>query len=222
MRIDIVTLFPGMFQGPFSQSMIERARKKGLVQIHFVNPRDFSSDKHRKVDDRPYGGGPGMLLQAEPLVRAIKSVRRRDSTVIYLSPQGAVFNQATAESLALEKHLILISGHYEGVDARILRYVDKEISIGDYVLTGGEIPSMAVADALIRLIPGALGNSEGARAESLRDGLLEFPQYTRPAVWKGRRVPKILLSGNHQAIESWRKEKARAVTRRKRPDLLAA
>ncbi|OGS05585.1 MAG: tRNA (guanosine(37)-N1)-methyltransferase TrmD [Elusimicrobia bacterium RIFCSPLOWO2_12_FULL_59_9] len=222
MRIDIVTLFPGMFQGPFSQSMIERARKKGLVQIHFVNPRDFSSDKHRKVDDRPYGGGPGMLLQAEPLVRAIESVRRRDSTVIFLSPQGAVFNQATAESLALEKHLILVSGHYEGVDARVLRYVDKEISIGDYVLTGGEIPSMVVVDALIRLIPGALGNLEGARAESLRDGLLEFPQYTRPAVWKGRRVPKILLSGNHQAIESWRKKRARTVTRRKRPDLLAA
>ena len=220
LRIDVVTLFPAMFAGPLSESILKRARAKGLLSVGFVNPRDFTEDRHRTVDDRPYGGGAGMGMMAEPLTRAIDQVRRRGSLVILMSPQGPRFDQALAQRLSRRRHLVLVCGHYEGIDERALASVDMELSLGDFVMTGGEIPALAVADAVARLVPGVLAKEESAARESFCAGLLDFPQYTRPRVWRRRKVPEDLLSGDHRRIAAWRARAALAATRRKRPDLL--
>jgi tRNA (guanine37-N1)-methyltransferase len=219
-RIDFVTLFPGMFPSVMDASMMARAQEKGLVSWGCVNPRDFTTDKHHKVDDRPFGGGPGMLMMAEPLEKAIKSVKKKNSKVILLSPQGKTFDHKAAKRFSREEHLILVCGHYEGIDERLMPLIDEEISVGDYVLTGGELPSMLVADAVARLVPGVLKKEDAAVSESFSGGLLDFPQYTRPRVWKGREVPEVLFSGDHAKIAEWRLNAARKATKKKRPDLL--
>jgi tRNA (guanine37-N1)-methyltransferase len=223
MRISILTLFPDMMEAVLGESIIGRARKKGLVTINCINIRDFSTDKHRRVDDYPYGGGCGMVMQAEPIYRAYQSLLREGEEkpfVIYLSPQGKVFCQQMALRLSKKEHLVLLCGHYEGVDERIIEeIVDMELSIGDYVLTGGEIPAMAVCDSVCRLVPGVLASDEAYMEESHAKGLLEYPQYTRPPEFMGRKVPEVLLSGHHANIQAWRKEQSIARTRAKRPDL---
>jgi len=221
LRIDFVTLFPDMFAPVMDASILGRARSRGLVEWGCVNPRDFSEDKHRKVDDRPFGGGPGMIMRVEPLEKAVKSVKTRGSKVVFLTPQGARFDDAKASELAKEKHLVLVCGRYEGVDERALELFDEELSIGDYVLTGGELPAMVVADAVVRKRPGVLKKEDAAASESFATGLLDFPQYTRPRVWRGREVPEVLFSGDHKKIAAWRQKAARAATKRKRPDLLS-
>jgi len=221
-KIDFVTLFPGMFPSVMDASMMARAQEKGLVSWGCVNPRDFTEDKHHKVDDRPFGGGPGMLMMAEPLEKAIKSVKKKGTKVIFLSPQGKTFDAKTASRLSKEKHLVLVCGHYEGVDERTMELFDEELSVGNYVLTGGELPAMLVADAVARLVPGVLKKEDAAVSESFTNGLLDFPQYTRPRVWRGREVPEILFSGDHAKIAEWRRTAAKAATKRKRPDLLRA
>ncbi len=234
MKIDILTLFPEMFKGPFDTSMLKKARDKALVEINIHNLRDWSKDLHKTVDDRPYGGGPGMILKVDVIDRAISSLKGKKSTllargpkgpktkVILLDAKGKRFTQAIAKSLARSKHLILIAGHYEGVDYRVHKYLaDEIISIGDYVLTGGEIPAMVIVDSVVRLIPGVLGAEEGLKEEShSKPNYLEYPQFTRPENYKGWKVPEILLSGNHAEIEKWRKKKALELTTKKRPDLL--
>ena len=220
MRIDFVTLFPGMFPSVMDASMMARAQEKGLVSWGCVNPRDFAQDKHKKVDDRPFGGGPGMLMMAEPLAQAIKSIKTKNSKTILLSPQGKTFNDKTAKLLSKEEHLIFVCGHYEGLDERTASLFDEEISIGDFVLTGGELPAMLVADAVARLVPGVLKKEDATVSESFAGGLLDFPQYTRPRVWRGREVPEVLFSGNHAKIAEWRRNAAAKATKRKRPDLL--
>lgn len=209
MRISILTLFPEMFIGPFNQSIIKKAQEKNLVEINLVNIRDFATDTHKTVDDRPYGGGVGMILKVDILQKALSSQGKGHR--ILLSPKGKRYTQVDAKRLSREKHLILICGHYEGVDARIENYVDEIISIGDYVLTGGEIPAMAVTDAVTRLIPGVL-KKEATQNESFQQALLEYPQYTRPEAFRGQKVPEILLSGNHAQIANWRKAQQRKVT----------
>ena len=221
MRIDFVTLFPEMFAPVMDASILGRAQEKGLLEWGCVNPRDFSEDKHRKVDDRPFGGGPGMVLMAEPLEKAVKSVKKKGTRVIFLSPQGEKFTDRKASQLAKNKHLVLVCGRYEGVDERALELFDEELSIGDYVLTGGELPSMVIADAVARKLPGVLKKEDAAESESFVSGLLDFPQYTRPRVWRGREVPEILFSGDHKKIAAWRQTAARAATKRKRPDLMS-
>jgi tRNA (guanine37-N1)-methyltransferase len=221
MRIDFVTLFPDMFAPVMDASILGRAKEKGLVDWGCVNPRDFSEDKHRKVDDRPFGGGPGMVMMVEPLEKAVKSVKKRNSKTIFLSPQGEKFTDIKASQLAKEKHLVLVCGRYEGIDERALDLFDEELSIGDYVLTGGELPAMVVADAVVRKIPGVLKKEDAASSESFVNSLLDFPQYTRPRVWRGREVPEILFSGDHKRIAEWRQKAARAATKRKRPDLMS-
>lgn len=216
-----MTLFPEMFAPVMDASILGRAQDKGLVEWGCVNPRDFSEDKHRKVDDRPFGGGPGMVMMVEPLEKAVKSVKKRGSKVVFLTPQGEPFTDAKASKLAKEKHLVLVCGRYEGVDERALELFDEELSIGDYVLTGGELPAMVVADAVTRKLPGALKKEEAAESESFATGLLDFPQYTRPRVWRGREVPEVLFSGDHKRIAEWRRKAAHAATKRKRPDLLS-
>jgi tRNA (guanine37-N1)-methyltransferase len=220
-RIDFVTLFPDMFAPIMDASILGRAQEKGLLEWGCVNPRDFSDDKHRKVDDRPFGGGPGMVMMVEPLEKAVKSVKNKNSKVIFLSPQGEAFTDRKASQLAKDKHLVLVCGRYEGVDERALELFDEELSIGDYVLTGGELPAMAVADAVARKIPGVLKKEDAAESESFVTGLLDFPQYTRPRVWRGREVPEILFSGDHKKIAAWRLSAAKAATKRKRPDLMS-
>ncbi|MBI2387419.1 MAG: tRNA (guanosine(37)-N1)-methyltransferase TrmD [Elusimicrobia bacterium] len=220
MRIDFVTLFPGMFPSVMDASMMARAQEKGLVTWGCVNPRDFTTDKHHKVDDRPFGGGPGMLMMAEPLEKAIKSIKTKNSKIVLLSPQGKTFNDKTALRFSREEHLILVCGHYEGIDERLMPLFHEEVSVGDYVLTGGELPSMLVADAVARLVPGVLKKEDAAVSESFTDGLLDFPQYTRPRVWKGREVPEVLFSGDHAKIAQWRRDAAAKATKRKRPDLI--
>lgn len=221
MKIDIVTLFKPMFDGPLSLSIVGRAREQGLLQLGFVNPRDFARGSRRKVDDRPYGGGAGMVMMAEPLDAAIRSLVRRGSRVIGLTAQGARFNSKTARRLSKEKHLILVCGHYEGMDERLAAEFDEEISIGDFILTGGELPAMVIVDALTRLLPGVL-----AEGSALADSFLttpprlEHPQYTRPRVWKRRKVPSVLLSGDHDKISRWRAKASLERTKRRRPDLL--
>jgi len=209
-----------MFPSVMDASMMARAQEKGLVSWGCVNPRDFTQDKHHKVDDRPFGGGPGMLMMAEPLDKAIKSIKKKGSKTILLSPQGKTFNDKTALRLSREKHLILVCGHYEGIDERLDGLFDEEISVGDYILTGGELPAMLVADAVARLVPGVLKKEDATASESFTGGLLDFPQYTRPRVWRGREVPEILFSGDHAKIAEWRRTAARKATKRKRPDLL--
>ncbi|MBI3566080.1 MAG: tRNA (guanosine(37)-N1)-methyltransferase TrmD [Elusimicrobia bacterium] len=221
MRIDFVTLFPDMFAPVMDASILGRARDKGLVEWGCVNPRDFSEDKHRKVDDRPFGGGPGMVMMVEPLEKAVASVRKKGSKVIFLTPQGERFDDKKASALTKEEHLVLVCGHYEGVDERALELFDEELSVGDYVLTGGELPAMVVADAVVRKLPGVLKKEDAAESESFATGLLDFPQYTRPRVWRGREVPEVLFSGDHEKIAEWRRKAAAAATKRKRPDLLS-
>ncbi|MFP4187320.1 MAG: tRNA (guanosine(37)-N1)-methyltransferase TrmD [Acholeplasmataceae bacterium] len=219
MTIDIVTIFPDFFKPFVETSMIRKAQEKGYVTIRLHDLRDYSKDRHRKVDDTPYGGGAGMVLTFQPLYDAIMDLKSEKSRVILLTPQGRLFDQRQATELAGLEHVILIAGHYEGFDARIEDYVDLELSIGNFVLTGGEIPAMAVADAIIRLVPGVL-HEESATTDSLQQGLLKHPQYTKPASYLGHDVPDVLLSGNHGLIEAWRKRKSVERTLKKRPDLL--
>ena len=220
MRIDIVTLFPDVFFGPFANSIIGRAIKDGIISIGTVNPRDFTEDKHRTVDDTPYGGGPGMLMMADPLFSAIESCKKECSCVILTSPKGEKFSQKMAKELSREKHLVVVCGHYEGIDERVReRLIDREISIGDYVLTSGNIPAMVIVDGVVRLLPGVLGDDASSEEESFSNNLLEYPQYTRPVEYRGMKVPDILLSGNHKLIKEWRREQSIKATKKKRPDL---
>ena len=223
LRFDIITIFPEMFDPILNESILKRAQEKKRVTIHVHDLRDYTEDKkHRKVDDRPFGGGPGMLLMPQPLFDAIKAIKgRRKAHVIYTSPSGIPFSQFHAKTLTKAKNLIIICGHYEGIDERVRELlVDEEISVGDYVLTGGEIPAMLIVDAVTRLVPGVLGKEESLLHESFEGNLLEGPQYTRPANFRGIKVPDVLLSGNHKTIELWRNTKALAKTKTVRPDLL--
>ncbi len=221
MKIDILSLFPEYFEGPFKVSMIKRAIERGLIEIQLTNIRDFGEGKHRKVDDRPYGGGPGMVLMPGPTSKAIRNVRREDSHVIYLSPQGKLLDAATCERLAKKPHLVLVCGHYEGLDERVIeKEIDEEISIGDYVLTNGCLASIVLVDATVRFIPEVLGHEEATRYESFQQGILEGPAYTRPDEFEGLLVPEILQSGHHSEIEKWRSGKGLEKTKRVRPDLL--
>jgi tRNA (guanine37-N1)-methyltransferase len=220
-RIDILTLFPGMFVGPLDESIVGRARETGSLDLRVINIREFATDRHRTVDDTPYGGGPGMVMKPGPLFAAVEAVRGRDSRVILLSPQGRVFKQPLAAELSELSHLVLVCGHYEGVDERVRQHLaDDELSIGDYVLTGGELAALVVVDAVTRLLPGALGADASTIEESHSAGLLEYPHYTRPAEFRGWRVPDVLLSGNHAEIARWRRRQALERTRDRRPDLL--
>ncbi|MFM8683200.1 MAG: tRNA (guanosine(37)-N1)-methyltransferase TrmD [Chthoniobacterales bacterium] len=220
MQIDILTLFPAMGEGILGESMLRLAREKGLAEIRMRNLRDWAPGKHHVTDEPPYGGGAGMVMKVEPIALALDELRRPESRVILLSAQGKRFDQKTARRLAAEKHLIMVSGHYEGVDQRVADHlVDEEMSIGDYILTNGTLSALVVADAVVRLLPGVLGDAESAADESFSHGLLEYPHYTRPAEFRGWKVPDILLGGNHGAIETWRREQARERTRTKRPDL---
>lgn len=221
MRIDILTLFPDMFRGAFDESIVKRAREKGAVEILLHNIRDYTHDRHRKADDRPFGGGPGMVLKPEPVFECIESIGAPPGSLIYLTPQGDRFSQSKANELAQRERLVLLCGHYEEIDERIrTALVAEEISIGDYVLSNGEMPAMVVVDCVVRLIPGVLGDDESAQAESFTSGILDYPQYTRPAEFRGMKVPEILLSGNHQEIQKWRERKALERTENVRPDLL--
>ena len=219
---DIITIFPDMFEGILADSILKRAQEKKKVGFHIHDLRTYTADKkHRKVDDRPFGGGPGMVMMAQPLFDAVKKIKgKRRAKVIYMSPSGKTFTQAHAKRLAKAKNLIIICGHYEGIDERVrAKLVDEEISIGDYVLTGGEVPAMVVADAITRLVPGVVGKQASLESESFEDGLLEYPHYTRPANFRGAKVPDVLLSGNHKAIKAWRKQQAVLKTKKVRPDL---
>jgi tRNA (guanine37-N1)-methyltransferase len=221
MKIDVLTLFPAMFAGPLDESIVKRARQVGLLDLNIHNLRDYAHDRHKTVDDRPFGGGPGMLLKPEPIFEAVETLAREGTRVILLSPAGRVFNQAIARELALLDDLLLVSGHYEGFDERVREQVaDDELSIGDFVLTNGALPAMMIIDAVTRLLPGALGDDESAHEESFSHGLLEYPQYTRPAEFRGMKVPEVLLSGHHAEIAKWRTEQSRRRTAERRPDLL--
>jgi tRNA (guanine37-N1)-methyltransferase len=221
MKIDVLTLFPGMFAGPLDESIVKRAREAGLLDLKIHNLRDYAHDRHKTVDDRPFGGGPGMLLKPEPIFEAVESLAGSNTRVILLSPSGRTFTQAIAGELAQLEHLLLVSGHYEGFDERVRGHLaHEELSIGDYVLTNGALPVMVVVDSVTRLLPGALGDLESANDESFSHGLLEYPQYTRPAEFRGMKVPEVLLSGNHAEIARWRGEQARLRTQERRPDLL--
>lgn len=224
MKFDILTLFPGMFDSPFGESIIRRAVERGLVDIRLHNIRDYAVDRHRTADDSPYGGGAGMVMKPEPLAACIERVKaeRPEARVIMTSPQGRLFSQPLAEELARERELVIICGRYEGIDERVRElFVDEEISLGDYVLTGGEIAAMVIVDAVTRLVPGVLGSDESAADDSFSDGLLEYPQYTRPPEFRGLAVPETLLSGNHLEIARWRRRMALRRTMERRPDLLA-
>jgi len=232
MIIDILTLFPKMFENILGESMLKIAQKKGLVKINVLNLRDWTSDAHRTADDKPFGGGPGMVMKVEPVYRALKDLKalrctqyavrstKERAKIILLTPQGKKFDQKAAKKLAKLKRLVLICGHYEGVDERVRELADEEVSIGDYVLTCGELPALVMVDAIVRLIPGVLGHSGSVSQESFENSLLEYPQYTRPAEFKGMKVPKVLLSGNHKNIERWRSDEALKRTLKRRPDLV--
>jgi tRNA (guanine37-N1)-methyltransferase len=224
MKIDVLTLFPAMFAGPLDESIIQRARRAGLLDLKIHNLRDWTHDRHRTVDDRPFGGGPGMLLKPEPLFEAIESLKREKTRVILMSPAGRPFNQAIARELAQQEDLLLVTGHYEGFDERVREALgDDELSIGDYVLTNGALPAMVVIDAVTRLLPGVLGDDESSHDESFSHpefAGLEYPQYTRPAEFRGMKVPDVLISGNHAEIEKWRREQGKLRTKKRRPDLL--
>src|SRR5512136_1457222 len=224
MRFDILTLFPNMFSSPLRESILGKAIERGLIQIQTINIRDFTLDKHQVVDDTPYGGGQGMVMKVEPVARAIESVKSQNSPAwtVYLTPQGTPFNQDLARRLSTQPHLVLLCGRYEGVDERVRDLlVDEEISIGDYVLTGGELAAMVLIDAVSRFIPGVLGSDRSAEEDSFFNSLLEYPQYTRPYHFRGSEVPQVLLSGNHSAVSLWRKREALKRTADRRPDLLA-
>ena len=219
MKFDVLTLFPEMFD-ILNQSIIGKAIEKELININLINIRDFSKDKHKKVDDTPYGGGAGMIMKPDVVYDAYKSVQDKNAKVIYMSPQGKTLNQKKVEELSRESHLIILCGHYEGIDQRVLdKIVDEEISIGDYVLTGGEIPAMVLIDSVSRYIDGVI-KKDSIEEETFSNGLLEYPQYTRPEVFEGIKVPEVLLSGHHENINKWRKEKSLEITKKKRPDLL--
>jgi len=224
MRIDILCLFPEMFASPLDQSIVKRAREQGFVDIVIHNIRDYTYDKHHTADDYPYGGGPGMVLKPEPIFEAVEAIKQEmggSVPVILLSPQGRLFSQSVAQELALQPHLVLICGHYEGLDERVCEHLaTDEISIGDYVLSGGELAALVVVDAIVRLIPGVLGSQDSASNDSHSDGLLEYPQYTRPQVYRGWSVPAVLVSGNHAEIAQWRRRQAILRTAKRRPDLL--
>jgi len=219
MKFDVLTLFPQMFTS-LKQSIIGKAIEKEQIAINLINIRDFSENKHKKVDDTPYGGGAGMVMMPDVVYRAYQSIKKEKAKVIYMSPQGKTLNQQMVEKLSQENHLILLCGHYEGIDQRVIdKIVDEEISIGDYVLTGGEIPAMVLIDSVSRYVKGVL-KEDAIQEESFSNGLLEYPQYTRPEIFEGIAVPEILLSGHHEKIEKWRKEQSFAITKKKRPDLL--
>ena len=225
MLIDIITLFPEMFAGVFGESIIKRAVEKNILEIRFTQLRDFAFDKHRQVDDSPFGGGAGMVLKPEPVYRAVRDVLKKSDEnfsrkIIITDPGGKVFTQAKAKELAALDQIIFVCGHYEGFDARIYDLADELISIGDYVLTGGELPAMVIVDAVARMLPNVLGSAESATTDSFFDGLLGFPQYTRPREFEGKIVPEVLLSGNHAQIKKWREEQALNLTRTRRPDLI--
>ena len=225
MRIDILTLFPAMFEGPFSESILKRSIEQGILDIHLTNFRNFAYDKHRQVDDSPFGGGSGMVLKPEPLFRAVQHVKTQSAAqkkrVVLLSPNGVTFTQNKAKELSEYEQLILICGHYEGFDARIEKNLaDEAVSIGDYVLTGGELPAMVMVDTIARMLPGVLGSAESAVTDSFYESILEFPQYTRPRSFLGMDVPEVLFSGDHAKIASWRKQQALLQTVKNRPDLL--
>jgi tRNA (guanine37-N1)-methyltransferase len=223
MKFEILTIFPGMFRGPMDESILKRAREKKLVEVVVHDLRRWTHDKHHMTDDRPFGGGPGMLMKPEPIFEAVEDLKRdaTDARVVLLTPQGRRLDQQLAQELAGCKRLILICGHYEGVDERVREaLVDDEISIGDYVLTNGALAAMVVVDAVARLVPGVLGHADSARDESFTSGWLEYPQYTRPAEFRGMKVPDVLLSGDHAAVARWRAEQSRRRTRERRPDLL--
>lgn len=219
MKFDVLTLFPEMFNC-LNESILGRAIEKDLININLINIRDFSKDKHKKVDDTPYGGGAGMVMMPDVVDRAYNSIKDKNAKVIYMSPQGKTLDQKKVEELSKEEHLVILCGHYEGIDQRVIdKIVDEEISIGDYVLTGGELPAMVLIDSVSRYVEGVL-KEESIKEESFSEGLLEYPQYTRPENFDGVKVPEILLSGNHQEIAKWRKEKSLEITKKKRPDLL--
>ena len=233
MRIDVLTIFPKMFDAVMGESIIKRAKEKGVVEINVIDLRLFSKDKHRKVDDNPFGGGPGMVMNAEPFFEAVNYVRRKTkdirikTRIALLSPKGRRFDQALAVKLSKYEHVVLLCGHYEGIDERVTKHLaDEEISIGDFVLTGGELPAMVIIDSVVRLLPGALGDENSCKDESFSVGdrhacpLLEYPHYTRPADYNGMKVPDVLLSGDHEKIKEWRKKEAVKITKNKRPDLL--
>ena len=221
MEIDILTLFPRIFEGPFDESILKRACDHKLVIVHVHNLRDFTHDKHHVVDDKPYGGGPGMLMKPEPIFEAVEKFRRDDSCIVLMTPQGAPLTQSRAQEFSRKTHLIIICGHYEGVDERVREaLVDEEVSIGDYVLTNGALAAAVFVDAVVRLLPGVLGDEQSADDDSFASGLLEGPQYTRPPEFRGMQVPEVLLNGNHEAIAQCRAEWARKRTKERRPDLL--
>jgi tRNA (guanine37-N1)-methyltransferase len=221
MKIDVLTLFPAMFAGPLDESIIKRARQAGLLELQLWNLRDWAHDRHKTVDDRPFGGGPGMLLKPEPIFEAVEQLATEKTHVVLMSPSGRAFSQAIAREMMRHEHLLLVTGHYEGFDERIRKHLaDDELSIGDYVLTNGALPAMVVIDTVARLIPGVLGHDESAAEESFSTGLLEYPHFTRPAEFRGMKVPDVLLSGNHAEIAKWRGEQAHLRTQERRPDLL--
>ena len=223
MKIDVLTLFPGMFVGPLDESIICRARKAGLLDLNIHNLRNYAHDRHKTVDDRPFGGGPGMLLKPEPIFEAVEALAGEKTRVVLLSPSGRTFDQAAARELAGCEHLLLVTGAYEGFDERVrLELADDELSIGDYILTNGALPAMVIIDAVVRLIPGALGDDASPHDESFSHGLLEYPQYTRPAEFRGMKVPEVLTSGNHAEIAQWRAQQAKLRTQERRPDLLGS
>ena len=222
MRFDIITIFPEMFGNVFSAGVLKKALDRNLIEVNVHNLRDFTSDKHQQVDDRPFGGKPGMVLKPEPIFSAVESIRENEATPVYLlSPQGRTFNSSFAEELAANRQIVFICGRYEGVDERVVEYlVTDEISIGDYVLTGGEPAAVVLVDAVSRFIPDVVGKTESVRSDSFIEDVLAFPQYTRPRDFRGKKVPDVLFSGNHKKIEDWRKKKSLEKTRLKRPDLL--
>lgn len=220
MTFDIITLFPGIFESPLNESIIKRAIDNQIIEVRLHNLRDFTHDRHRVVDDAPYGGGSGMVMKPEPIVEAIESLKKDDSLVILLSPQGRRFDQTEAKTLSLKKHLIFICGRYEGIDERVASYVDEVISIGDFILTGGEVAALTIIDAVARLIPDVLGSRDSIREESFSWDILEYPHYTRPEAFRGEKVPGVLLSGNHEAIRKWRRKEALRKTLDNRPDII--
>ena len=221
MHIDILSLFPEYFRGPFDESMLKRAIEKGILDIRHIDIRSFADNKWRRVDDRPFGGGPGMVLMPGPVTEALRSVKSQKSKAVYLSPQGTLLTASKCRELASLEHLVLLCGHYEGIDQRVLdKEIDEEISIGDYVLTNGCLAAIVLVDAMARFIPGVLGHSEAAQTDSFEEGIFDFPQYTRPVVFENEGVPEVLLSGNHAEIAKWRKAQALQKTKKVRPDLM--
>lgn len=223
LKVDILSLFPGYFQSPLEVSILKRAREKGLLEIDLVDIRSFSEERFSRVDDRPYGGGPGMVMMTDPLSRSIRSCKREGSKTIYLSPQGRTLTAMKARSLAQCEHLVLVCGHYEGIDQRVIESdIDEEISVGDYVLTNGCLAALVLLDCVARFVPGVLGDEEASKFDSFERGLLDWPHYTRPEEYEGKKVPSVLLSGNHKEIEAWRRSKAEEKTKTVRPDLWRA